>query len=152
MVYQKPQLRHQGNWLWSLDFETNLCSLQPWQRAFSFLSVNIYCLKINSRESPTERGNSGECVTWAVQEATSHMQCREAKRKQLIVRNFCFWRRFVCGYILCIVHKWNLSVWSYNTSGETFRSGVWFSHKKDLKMGYKNQNWKHRPVINVACS
>jgi hypothetical protein len=35
-------------------------------------------------------------------------------------------------------------------SGETFWLGVWFSHK-DLKMGCKNQNWKHRPVINVTC-
>jgi hypothetical protein len=48
--------------------------------------------------------------------------------------------RFVCGYILCIVHKWNLLVWSYKMSGETFWSGVWFSHKKDFKMGCKNQN------------
>jgi hypothetical protein len=56
--------------------------------------------------------------------------------------------RFECGYTLCIVHKWNLSVWSYEMSGETFWSGAWFSYKKDLKIGCKNQNWKHRPVIN----
>jgi hypothetical protein len=58
--------------------------------------------------------------------------------------------RFVCGCILCIAHKLNLSVWSYKMSGETFWSGVWFSHE-DLKMVCKNQNWKHRPVINVTC-
>jgi hypothetical protein len=43
--------------------------------------------------------------------------------------------RFVCGYILRIVHKWNLSVWSYKMSGETFWSGVWFSHKFE---GFEN--------------
>jgi hypothetical protein len=36
-------------------------------------------------------------------------------------------------------------------SGAIFWSGVWFSYKKDLKMGCKNQNWKHRPIINVTC-
>jgi hypothetical protein len=59
--------------------------------------------------------------------------------------------RFVCEHILCIGHKWNISAWSYKMSGETFWSGVWFSYKKDLEMGCKNQNWKHRPVINVTC-
>jgi hypothetical protein len=36
-------------------------------------------------------------------------------------------------------------------SVETFWSGVWFSYKKDLKMGCKSQSWKHRPVINLTC-
>jgi hypothetical protein len=53
--------------------------------------------------------------------------------------------------MLTLITGRNLSVWSYKMSGETFRSGVWFSHKKDLKMGCKNQSWKHRPVINVTC-
>jgi hypothetical protein len=56
-------------------------------------------------------------------------------------------------YILCIVHKCNLSVWSYNMSGETFWSGVWFSYKKDLKMGCKNQNCIGNidPLLTLTC-
>jgi hypothetical protein len=52
---------------------------------------------------------------WAVHEATSlHMRCRGAKQK-LMVRNFCFWRPYIvlCVDILCIVHKWNISVWRW---------------------------------------
>jgi hypothetical protein len=45
MVYEKQQLGHQRK-----SRETNLCSLQ---RAFSLLSVDTNCLKINSRESPS---------------------------------------------------------------------------------------------------
>jgi hypothetical protein len=81
----------------------------------------------------------------------SLMRCRGAK---LMVRNFCFWHPYIALFVdtYCVLYtKWNISVWSYEMSGETFFwSGVWFSYKKDLKMGCKNQNWKHRPVINVT--
>jgi hypothetical protein len=86
---------------------------------------------------------------WAVHEATSRHTCgAEGQNGNIMFLASIY--RFVCGYILCIGRKWNLSVWSYKMSGETFWSGVWFSHKKDFKMGCKNQNWKHRPVINVT--
>jgi hypothetical protein len=102
------------------------------------------CRNVIDVTSNCERGNSGECVGCAWSNIiASHMRCRGAKRK-LMVRNFCFWLPYIalCADTYC--------VWSYEIS-ETFWSGVWFSHKKDLKMGCKNQNWKHRPVINVTC-
>jgi hypothetical protein len=101
---------------------------------------------------PTERGNSSECVGCAWSNViASHMWCRGAKRKHMD-GNFCFWRPYISLFVVCdIVQKWNLlpMPWSYEMSDETFWAGVWFSYKKDLKMGCKNQNWKHRPVINL---
>jgi hypothetical protein len=159
--------------------ETNLCSLQ---QALSLLSVDINCLKINSSGSPSiyylwimniqkvsqihpswrniidGMSNRARQLLWmcglcmkqhhSVTHAVQKGKMETYGPKFLYLMPSIY--RFVCGY--CVLYTWNLSVWSYKMSGETFWSGVWFSHEKDFKMGCKNQNWKHRPVnINVTC-
>jgi hypothetical protein len=136
---------------------------------FTWVPVYTYLWIINVQKDP----NSPVAPTWRnVIDVTSNRarqlrwMCRLCMKQRhsvthtvqrdkwkLMVRNFCFWRPSFCVWIhtVYIVHKLNLSVRSYKMSGETIWSGVWFSHKKDLKMGCKNQNWKHRPVINVTC-
>jgi hypothetical protein len=150
MVYQKQQLRYQGN---LLSRETNLCldiatgvissfsRHKLFKAKFTWKSQYILSLDyINVQKvsqihplrppavasltsCPTERGNSGECVSCAWSNVITHSvtpAVQRGKNGNIMARNFCFWRPYIalyvdtyCVILVCIGHKWNLSVWSY---------------------------------------
>jgi hypothetical protein len=84
-----------------------------------------------------------------VLEATSerHTCGAEGQNGNIMARNFSFWRPYIVlcvDTLLCIGHKWNISVWSYKMSGETFWSGVWFSHIQE-----EFQNGMQKPKLEI---
>jgi hypothetical protein len=174
MVYQqKQQLRHQGNEfvLIAMGVFSSFSRHKLFKDKFTWKSQYIPSLvykrpksEPNSPVVPTCRNvidvtsNRARQLRWmcglCMKQRPSVTHAVQWGKTETYGPKFLFLASiycFVCGYILCIVHKWRLSLWSYKMSGEIFWLGIWFSHKNDLKMGCKNQNWKHRPIINVTC-
>jgi hypothetical protein len=77
----------------------------------------------------------------------SQMRCRGAKRPEISVSGVHIYISFYCVLYTNEIYLRGMELQDETqtmSGGETFWSGVWFSYKKDLKMGCKNQNWKHR--------